>query len=108
MIPKVVKQKKVFINTNKNAPENFSRLQATGAADIPRLSTAELEDWSDEENNDNELAGWDEVNDEKTKQMIREKRREARAERNRRLQEQKLHQQQQQYNQMKGGLYAHH
>lgn len=100
MTPKVKKQKKVFIETNKNAPENFSRLQATTAAIIPHPQTAELEDWSDENNDDNDkTAGWDEVNDEITKQMIREKRREARAQRNQRLLQQK-HQQ--------GGLYANH
>lgn len=100
MIPKVIKQKKVFISTEKAAPDNFSRLQATSAAVIPRLQTAELENWSDEDN-DNET-GWDEVNDEMTKEMIREKRREARAERNRRLLEQKLQQ-----NQTRTGPHAH-
>lgn len=95
MAPNVIKQKKVFINTNKNANVNFSRLQATSAAAIPRLQTAELEDWSDEEN-DNGETGWEEVNDAMTKEMIREKRREARAQRHQRLQQQKLQQQQQQ------------
>lgn len=99
MTPKVKKQKKVFINTNQSATDNFSRLQATSAAIIPRLQTAELEDWSDE---DNEQTGWDEVTDEATKAMIREKRREARAQRHQRLQQQK-----QQQNQTKNGLYAH-
>lgn len=103
MIPKVIKQKKVFIATDNAVPDNFTRLQATGAAVIPRLQTAELENWSDEDNNDNEPTGWDEVNDEATKQMIREKRREARAERNQRLLQQKLQQ-----NQTKSGLHAHH
>lgn len=104
MIPKVVKQKKVFIetNANKNVADNFSRLQATTAANIPRLTTAELEDWSDEDNNDNEAVGWDEASDEMTKQIIREKRREARVQRHQRLQQQKLQQ-----NHTKGGLYAH-
>lgn len=103
MTPKVLKQKKLFIATEKNATENFSRLQATTTANIPRLQTAELEDWSDDDNNhDNEQTGWDEVNDEITKQMIREKRREARQQRQHRLQQQKSQQ-----NHMKGGLYAH-
>lgn len=102
MTPKVLKQKKLFIDTNKNAPDNFSRLQATSAAAIPHLPTAELEEWSDENNDDHDqTAGWDEVNDEMTKQMIREKRREARALRNQRLLQQKQHQ-------MQSGLYAHH
>lgn len=104
MTPKVVKQKKVFVdpNKNKNSGENFSRLQPTSAAYIPHVPTADLEDWSDE--NEDDRAGWDEVNDEMTKQMIREKRREARAQRNQRLLQQKQHQQQQ----MQSGLYAHH
>ncbi|XP_031621238.1 uncharacterized protein LOC116339483 [Contarinia nasturtii] len=102
MAPSVIKQKKVFIDTNKNGDENFSRLQATGAAAIPRLQTAELEDWSDHDNDDHEETGWEEVNDEMTKEMIREKRREARAQRHQRLQQQKLQQ-----NQMKSGLYPH-
>ena len=103
MAPKVSKQKKVFIDKNKAATENFSRLQATSAATIPRLQTAELEDWSDADNEDAET-GWDEVSDEATKAMIREKRREARAQRQQRLQQQK---EQQQRIQTKSGLYAH-
>lgn len=102
MVPKVKKQKKLFIDTNTNKTESFSRLQATSAANIPRLQTAELEDWSDENNDDNNETGWEEVNDEATKAMIREKRREARAQRHQRLQQQKLQQQ------MQSGLYAHH
>lgn len=101
MTPKVIKQKKVFINTNKNAPDNFSRLQATNAAIIPHVQTAELEDLSDENNDDNDQTGWDEVSDEMTKQMIRDKRREARAQRNQRLIQQKQHQ-------MQNNHYAHH
>lgn len=108
MIPKVQKPKKIFIDTNKNSREtNFSRLQASSAAQIPFQQSAELEDWSDESNDEgnNHTSGWDEtvVNDEITKQMIREKRREARAQRNQRLQQQKMQQQQ-----MHGGLYAQH
>lgn len=102
MTPKVVKQKKLFIDSNQRAAENFSRLQATTAANIPRLQTAELEDWSDDDANHDNETGWDEVNDEMTKQMIREKRREARQQRQQRLQQQKSQQ-----NQTKGGLYAH-
>lgn len=91
MVPKVKKQKKVFIDTGKNTSENFSRLQATGAAAIPHVQTAELEDWSDSENqNENNPAGWEEIDDEATKQIIREKRRELRAQRH----QQKLQQQQ--------------
>lgn len=95
MTPKVVKQQKVFIATNKNEPENFSRLQATSAANIPHFQTAELEDLSDENADDGEQTGWDVINDDMTKQIIREKRREARALRNQRIQQQKLQQQMQ-------------
>lgn len=101
MIPKVKKQKKVFIDTNTTKAESFSRLQATGAASIPRLQTAELEDWSDENIDDTNETGWDEGSDEATKAIIREKRREARAQRHQRLQQQKLQQ-----HQMQSGLYA--
>lgn len=93
MTPKVMKQKKLFIATDKNEPENFSRLQATSAANIPHLQSAELEDLSDENADDNEQTGWDVITDDMTKQVIREKRREARAQRNQRIQQQKLQQQ---------------
>lgn len=79
MEPKVLKQKKVFVDTGKKV-DNFSRLQATGA--IPHIQTAELEDWSDNEiDNENGPAGWDEIDDETTRQLIREKKREIRAQR---------------------------
>lgn len=101
-----MKQKKVFIATNKDESENFSRLQATSAAHIPHFTqSAELEDLSDENVDDNEQTGWDVINDEVAKQIIREKRREARAQRNQRIQQQKLQQQQQ--HQMQSSLYAH-
>lgn len=103
MIPKVKKQKKVFIETNTNKSENFSRLQASNAANISRLQSAELEDWSDENNDESCETGWDDGNDEVTKAIIREKRREARAQRHQRLQQQKVLQQ----NQMQSGLPAH-
>lgn len=105
MAPKVKKQKKVFIDTNKNAPEGFSRLQASDAPHIPRLQGAELEDWSDDnQEHDDGTGGWDndQVTDEMTKELIREKRREARALRNQR-QQQKLQQ-----HHTQRGLSAHH
>lgn len=100
MTPKVVKQQKLFIATNKNnESENFSRLQATSAANIPHFQTAELEDLSDENADDGEqTGGWDVINDDMAKQIIREKRREARAQRNQRIQQQKLQQQMQMQN----------
>lgn len=104
MTPQVIKQKKLFIATNKNEPENFSRLQATTAAHIPHIQSSELEDLSDENDDDNDQSGWDvNDNDDLAKQIIREKRREARAQRNQRIQQQKQQQQQQ----MHSGPYAH-
>lgn len=61
------------------AKQSFSRLQATSAANIPVVQTAELEDWSDDEHGQ---VAWDELDDETTKAMIREKRREMRRQRN--------------------------
>lgn len=86
MTPKIVKQTKVLIKTESSPPaaSNFSRLQATSAANIPIVQSAELEDWDDDDAN----YGWDEASDEATKALIREKRREMREKR-------KLEQQQQ-------------
>lgn len=81
MAPTIVKQTKVLIPTTtaENSRQNFSRLQATSAANIPVVQTAELEDWTDDEN---AQPGWDELTDETTKALIREKRRELRQQRN--------------------------
>lgn len=89
MEPKVKKQQKVFINKNTNEDSNFSRLQATNAANIAFKQGAELEDWSDHDEDDAGQMGWDEVTDESAKDLIRQKRREQRALRNQRLLEQK-------------------
>lgn len=79
MTPKIIKQTKILIKTENNEPvkNDFSRLQATIAANIPIVQSAELEDWDD----DDAQQGWDEASDEATKAMIREKRREMRAQR---------------------------
>lgn len=77
MTPTIKRQAKLLIQSG-NANEqttNFSRLQATSAAAIPIVQSAELEDWDD----DDMQTGWDELSDETTKAMIREKRRELRA-----------------------------
>ncbi|GAB0096003.1 uncharacterized protein DMENIID0001_114510 [Sergentomyia squamirostris] len=73
MEPKVIKQTKVLIKKgNEPSAENkFSRLTATTDATIPYA--AELEDWIDESK-----SGWEEVNEDASK-LIREKRREMRA-----------------------------
>lgn len=95
MAPKIIKQKKLLIKTEQNsAATNFSRLQATSSASIPIVPTADLEDWADEDEN-NTQAGWDELNDENTKNLIRESRKEMRAQRQQQLQKQKQLQQQQ-------------
>uniref|UniRef100_A0A6B2E9K8 Putative conserved secreted protein n=1 Tax=Phlebotomus kandelakii TaxID=1109342 RepID=A0A6B2E9K8_9DIPT len=70
MEPKVMRQTKVLIRTDSEPEKNFSRLTATDAS-IPYA--AELEDWMDESK-----SGWEEVNEDATK-LIREKRREMRA-----------------------------
>lgn len=75
MTPQIVKQKKVLLATEANSiPENFSRLQANQIRIAPVGS--DLEDWSD----DDAPAGWEELDDEKTKELIRENRRALRAE----------------------------
>lgn len=95
MAPKIIKQKKLLIQTENSvaASTNFSRLQATGAAQLPIAPTADLEDWNDDEEGDNK--GWNELDDENTKHLIRESRREMRAQRQAQLQKQKQQQQHQ-------------
>lgn len=73
MTPKIVKQTKVLLRNDNNIPANFSRLQAL-TANIPAIG-ADLEDWTDDDQPD-----W-ELDDEHTKDLIREKRRELRAQR---------------------------
>lgn len=94
MTPKIVKQKKVYLNQGGNEQPSFSRLEATASAEIPIIVSAftlsmqtaeltyyltyfqnELEDWDE----NNQQAGWDEINDQNTKQLIRETRKEIRA-----------------------------
>ncbi|XP_059613926.1 uncharacterized protein LOC132260040 [Phlebotomus argentipes] len=71
MEPKVVRQTKVLIRTDKEPEKNFSRLTAASDATIPYA--AELEDWVDDSK-----SGWEEVNEDASR-LIREKRREQRA-----------------------------
>lgn len=76
MTPQIIKQTKVLLANENNAPAtNFSRLQAN-TMNIPNAG-AELEDWTD----DDQPAGWEELDDEHTKNLIREKRREQRLQR---------------------------
>lgn len=95
MAPKIIKQKKLLIKTENSAAAtpNFSRLQATTAATLPIVQTADLEDWNEDDDGNNK--GWDELDDENTKHLIRESRREMRAQRQQQLLKQKLTQQQQ-------------
>lgn len=80
MTPKIIRQKKILVPTSDSSASvssmhhntGFSRLEAT--SDIPII--ADLEDWEE-----NEQTGWDEINDNNTKLLIREKRREMRAQR---------------------------
>lgn len=74
MTPKIIKQTKVLLQSDSNIPTNFSRLQAT-TANIPAIG-ADLEDWTDD---DQPTAAWEELDDEHTKTLIREKRKELRA-----------------------------
>ncbi|KAJ6636923.1 Receptor-binding cancer antigen expressed on SiSo cells [Pseudolycoriella hygida] len=79
MAPKIVKQTKVLLQKDNNIPTNFSRLQAT-TANLQAIG-AELEDWTDDEQ---PIAAWEELDDEHTKNLIREKRKELRAQRQQR------------------------
>lgn len=106
MEPKVMKQQKVFINTNTTNNDDstgFSRLQATNVASFALQQGAELEDWSDHDDEDAQQTGWDEITDDAAKELIRQKRREQRAQRNQRLQQQKQQQKSQPY----GGFSYH-
>ncbi|CAO1389834.1 unnamed protein product [Diamesa serratosioi] len=75
MAPTIIKQKKLFLKGEQDNEVNFSRLEATAVAEIP--ITNELEDWED----DVRQVGWDEIDDNNTKQLIREKRKELRTQR---------------------------
>lgn len=92
MTPNIERQKKVYLNKGVNEnPSNFSRLEATATAEIPtfvRISRNfyhlnyaqffqnELEDWNDE---NSQSMGWEEIDEQNTKQLIRETRKEMRA-----------------------------
>lgn len=90
MTPQIIKQTKVLLKNENNLPTNFSRLQAN-TNNIPKAG-AELEDWTDE---DEQPAGWEELDDEHTKNLIREKRREQRVQRQQKQQKQKMSKHQQ-------------
>lgn len=78
MTPQIREQQKVFIPTATTAASaeenNFSRLQAAGVTNLPVTITNELKDWEELE----QQQGWEEVDDESTKKLIRETRKELR------------------------------
>lgn len=74
MTPKIKKQTKILIGASNQNSVDFSRLEAKNA-DIPVI--ADLEDWEETDGN----IGWEEIDDANTKQLIREKRKELRAQR---------------------------
>lgn len=93
MTPKIIKQTKVLLKTAATTADgllqqtsNFSRLQAS-ANIIPPVS-ADLADWTDDD--EQQPAGWEELNDEHTKNLIREKRREQRAVRQQKQKQSKM------------------
>lgn len=86
MTPRVVPQQRVLISTGNESArvgQNFSRLQAD--SDIPVMN--ELKDWEELE----QQQGWEEVDDESTKQLIREKKKELRHQRHHQHQPQRVH-----------------
>lgn len=85
MTPKIIKQTKVLLKSDVQPTSSFSRLQASTNI-IPQVG-ADLEDWTDE---DDQPAGWEELNDEHTKNLIREKRREQRAVRQQKQKQSKM------------------
>lgn len=81
MTPQIREQQKLFIATATEEERNFSRLQASRLADIPAV-TNELKDWEELE----QQQGWEEVDDESTKKLIRETRKELRNQKQRQKQ----------------------
>lgn len=76
MMPEIKPQPVYYLGPKTEQKTDFSRLEAK--TDIPIALEPELEDWSDETAID---AGWDELDPEATKKLIREKRKELRHQR---------------------------
>ncbi|XP_067639332.1 uncharacterized protein [Eurosta solidaginis] len=74
LAPVIKPQLKYYLGDD-NAKTDFSRLEAK--TDVPIALNADLEDWVD----DSIDGGWEELDTEQTKQLIREKRREMRQQR---------------------------
>ncbi|CAD7090103.1 unnamed protein product [Hermetia illucens] len=82
MTPQIKPQPKIFIPTKLESTQtDFSRLQAT--TDIPIPLAADLQDWAEED-----PGGWEELDSETATQLIREKRKEQRAQKQSRTREQ--------------------
>ncbi|XP_004535183.1 uncharacterized protein LOC101457341 [Ceratitis capitata] len=77
--PVIKPQPKYYLGDDNTDKANFSRLEAT--TDVPIAMNADLEDWVDESVD----GGWDELDTEQTKQLIREKRREMRQQRQQKM-----------------------
>ncbi|XP_054728305.1 uncharacterized protein LOC129237526 [Anastrepha obliqua] len=75
LAPVIKPQLKYYLGNDNNDKTDFSRLEAK--SDVPITMNADLEDWVD----DSIDGGWDELDTEQTKQLIREKRREMRQQR---------------------------
>ncbi|XP_017484773.1 PREDICTED: uncharacterized protein LOC108375164 [Rhagoletis zephyria] len=75
LAPVIQPQIKYYLGDNSNDKTDFSRLEAK--SDVPIAMNADLEDWVDDAID----GGWDELDTEQTKQLIREKRREMRQQR---------------------------
>nr|XP_014088016.1 receptor-binding cancer antigen expressed on SiSo cells [Bactrocera oleae] len=75
LTPVIKPQPKYYLGGDNTDKANFSRLEAK--TDVPITMNADLEDWVD----DSVDGGWDELDTEQTKQLIRENRRQMRQQR---------------------------
>lgn len=87
MTPEISRQKKLLINSGKPKSESFSRLQPAIAADIAITPGAELEEWVDDE----QQAGWEEIDNVNVKQLIRQQQKEIRDQRQSQKHKQQTH-----------------
>lgn len=117
MTPQIIKQTKVLLRSDNDSDhQEFGRLAATTGNQVLAVGAA-LADWSDSEQQQDDYSGngslsgvgasavggavgWEELDDEQTTHLIREKRREQRVQRN--MLQQQQRQQQQQHQQQRG------
>ncbi|XP_037943097.1 receptor-binding cancer antigen expressed on SiSo cells [Teleopsis dalmanni] len=76
LTPVIKPQPIYYLGDDKKEKTDFSRL-AADKTDVPIAINADLEDWVDESNS----GGWEEIDTEQTKQLIRDTRRELRYQR---------------------------